>query len=51
MDLYDYERWDNFNKEELICSHTGNENPHVGAFTHLMDDVQEIRSYVGVPFR
>lgn len=51
MDLYDYDRWDNFSKEELTCRHTGLENPNVGLFTHLMDDVQEIRSYIGVPFK
>lgn len=50
MSLYNYDRWDNFTKEELICSHTGLENPNVGIFVSLMDDVQEIRSYVGVPF-
>lgn len=49
-DLYDYTRWPNFTKEELVCSHTGRENPNVAAFTSLMDFVQELRRVLDVPF-
>lgn len=50
MPLYDYSRWPNFKKEELICKHTKKENPNVGAFTALMDKVQLMRDYLGIPF-
>lgn len=51
MSLYDYSRWSNFTKEELVCQHTGKENPNVKEFTRLMDRVQALRSYMGIPFR
>ncbi len=50
MTQYDYDRWDNFTKEDLECSQTGNENPNVEAMTDLMDMVQELRTWAGVPF-
>jgi hypothetical protein len=50
MSLYDYDRWENFSKDELICEHTGKENPNIVEFTDLMDSVQELRSSLGVPF-
>lgn len=47
---YDYDRWPNFTKSELICRHTGDENPNVELFTSLMDDVQILRTSLGVSF-
>lgn len=49
--LYDYDRWPNFSKEELVCQCTGEENPNVQAFTQLMDFIQEVRSTLGVPIK
>ena len=49
-DLYDYSRWQNFSKSELVCQETGLENPNVAEFIELMDAVQEMRNYFGVPF-
>ena len=48
--LYDYSRYPNFTKDKLICSHTGLENPNVDKFGELMDRVQFLRSWAGVPF-
>lgn len=48
--LYDYSRWPNFTKEELVCSFSGKENPNVTAFTCLMDFVQQMRQDLGIPF-
>lgn len=50
IELYDYSRWQNFSKAELICQHTGLENPNVEAFGNLMDSVQELRIWAGVSF-
>jgi uncharacterized protein YcbK (DUF882 family) len=49
-DLYDYSRWKNFTKMDLICQQTGKENPNVEAFTQLMDDVQWLREWASIPF-
>ncbi len=49
-DLYDYSRWKNFTRKELVCRDTGDENPNVEAFTQLMDDVQYLRTWAGIPF-
>lgn len=49
--MYDYSRWPNFSENELICSASGYENPNVGAFTELMDNVQLLRDYLGFPFQ
>jgi uncharacterized protein YcbK (DUF882 family) len=50
-DLYDYSQWPNFTREELICQYTSEENPNVDAFTRLMDNAQELRTWAGVPFQ
>ena len=50
MSLYDYSRWPDFTKDELICKHTGLENPNVDVFGTLMGRVQYIRDLMGVPF-
>lgn len=50
MSEYDYTRWENFTKEDLECSQTGKENPNVEDFSDLMDDVQLLRTWAGVPF-
>jgi len=47
---YNYSLWENFTKSDLICQHTGYENPNVEPFTQLMDDVQWLRTWAGVPF-
>lgn len=47
--MYDYDRWPNFTKEELVCQHTGEENPNVEEFTQLMDGIQEIRDWYDKP--
>lgn len=49
MSLYNYDRWPNFSKEELVCQHTGEENPNVEKFTQLMDGIQELRDWYGKP--
>lgn len=49
-DLYDYKQWPNFSKSELVCQHTGLENPNVEAFTQLMGSIQELREWAAVPF-
>lgn len=49
--LYNYARWPNFSQEELACQHTGEENPNVKDFTRLMDFIQAMRTYFGVPFK
>ena len=48
-DLYDYSVWPDFTKEELVCQHTGEENPNVEAFTQLIDGLQELRDWYGKP--
>ena len=48
--LYDYSKWPNFSKEELVCSHTHLENPHIKKFERLMCLVQALRSWHCVPF-
>lgn len=48
-DLYDYDCWANFSKKELVCKHTGLENPNVMEFTFLMDMVQLLRTRLGIP--
>lgn len=50
MSLYDYKRWKNFTKSDLICKYTGKENPNVVEFTKFMDMVQEMRGELGFPF-
>jgi hypothetical protein len=50
MSEYDYDRWDNFTEEDLICQHTGKENPNVEDFIALMDAVQVLRTWIGIPF-
>lgn len=50
MSLYDYSKWPKFTKEELICKHTGLENPNVNGFTKLMDKVSLLRKRMGVTF-
>ena len=50
MNLYDYSRWPNFPKHELICKHTGLENPNVNEFIELMDRVQWMRTKLHTPF-
>ena len=47
--LYDYSRWPNFSKEELVCTHTGLENPNTVEFTELMNFVQHIRTLLNCP--
>lgn len=49
-DLYNYNRWKNFTKAKLVCQETGKENPNIPQFIHLMDDVQELRAWAGIPF-
>jgi uncharacterized protein YcbK (DUF882 family) len=49
-DLYNYNLWPNFSKGDLVCQETGEENPNVEEFTDLMDRVQNLRSWAGVPF-
>lgn len=44
---YDYDRWSNFTKDELICQHTGLENPNETQFIFLIDTLQEIRDWYG----
>jgi uncharacterized protein YcbK (DUF882 family) len=48
--LYDYSQWPNFTKSDLVCQETGKENPNVGKFSDLMDNVQYLRTWAGVPF-
>ena len=50
MSLYNYEVWPNFTKSELVCSHTGRENPNTLEFSELMDDIQALREWADVPF-
>ena len=50
-DLYDYTRWPNFSRTELVCTCCGRENPNVDSFTRLMDDVQLIRTTLDVSFK
>ena len=50
MSEYDYDRWPNFTEDDLVCSATGLENPNVEEFTELMDMVQDLRTWAGVPF-
>lgn len=50
MRLYDYDRWKNFTYSDLSCQHTGEENPNIAEFTLLMDRVQALRTWAGVPF-
>lgn len=50
MNLYDYDRWPNFTWLDLACKHTGKENPNIAEFTLLMDKVQSLRVWAGVPF-
>ena len=49
--LYDYSQWPNFSHGELVCQHTGLENPNIDSFTSLMNWVQGLRDSVGVPFK
>lgn len=48
---YNYDDWPNFSKSELICSHSSEENPNTEKFKELMDSVQELRTWAGVPFK
>ena len=51
-DLYDYSKWDGkLTKRELVCQHTGEENPNVAEFTALIDLVYKLRLKMGIPFR
>ena len=45
----DYSRWPNFTKKELQCQHTGLGCPNEVEFTRLMDKVQELRNWLGLP--
>ena len=47
--MYDYNRWHHFSKSELICQHTGEENPNVERFTQLMDGIEALRCWYGKP--
>lgn len=47
--MYDYRRWPNFGKDELVCQHTGLENPNEEEFIELMDLTQELRTWYGKP--
>ncbi len=49
-DLYNYDRWPNFTKEELVCQETGEENPNVDEFKLLMVYVQMLRTWADIPF-
>ena len=51
MIKYDYNRWKNFTKRELICRFSGKENPNVAKFSALMDRVQELRDWYGKPLK
>lgn len=50
-ELYNYDQWENFSENELRCQSTGDENPNVEQFTQLMDDVQFLRTWAGIPFK
>lgn len=45
----DYSRWSNFTKKELQCRHTGADCPNEAEFTRLMDKMQELRDWYGLP--
>ena len=47
--MLDYSRWDNFTKKELQCQHTGRNNPNEVQFTRLMDMLQRLRNWYGLP--
>lgn len=48
--LYNYNAWPNFTKEDLICQETGLENPNVEEFSNLMNMVQFLRTWADTPF-
>jgi len=49
--MYDYEQWPNFTRQEMLCQHTGEENPNIEEFVDLIDSLQELRTWYGKPIK